>query len=326
MFKSTDYIHNINDVPSAWIFEHYLKTGKLKGQSIKKKSIFNEKDSNPSLVIYYNHRFKKYMFKDFSTGVAGSAVNYMMKVWNCTFSVACNRIMKDYRLHFEEYEHMIDEDVTIQGWKVTEFKTRKWNKDDLNYWSQYKITQDLLELYNVKPLKFYKMSLLENKQVIEDFIVKDTCIYGYFYGNEEGNLAKIYQPCREDRKFIKVTNYVQGLDQCNRNDLCIIASSLKDILALKTIGIRADFVAPDSENTILTKSVINTLKRRYIDVITIFDNDTPGINAMKKYKDLYKLRFCYLPYEKDPAEILKNHSIDECQRKIVPKINKILND
>ena len=326
MFKSTDYISNINEVPSSWIFEHYLKTGRLKGQSIKKKSIFNEKDTNPSLVIYYNHKLKKYTFKDFSSGITGSAINYMMKLWNCTFSHAANRIINDYKQYAEDYEDMIDDSITIQGWKVTEFKVRKWNESDFEYWDQYKITKELLEEHNVKPLKFYKMSLLENNEIIEEFIVKEPCIYGYFYGEEEGNLAKVYQPCVVDRKFIKVTNYVQGSDQCNRTDTCIIASSLKDILALKTIGIRADFVAPDSENTILSKSVVNQLKKRYTDVITIFDNDTAGIKAMMKYKELYKLRFCYLPYEKDPAEILKNHSIDECQRKIVPKINKTLND
>ena len=45
---------------------------------------------------------------------------------------------------------------------------------------------------------------------------------------------------------------------------------------------------------------------------------------MQSYKLYFNLPFCYLPYEKDPAEILKNNSFEEAQIKIVSKINKTI--
>lgn len=323
MFKSTDYVQNINEIPSAWIFSNYLKI-KLTGQSVKIKSIFNENDSKPSLIIYYRKDKGKYVFKDFSSGISGSAVDFMMKYWNMPFSKTKDKIMEDYKN--SDFKEDFDSELTYQGWKVTEFKVREWNNNDLEYWNSYKISKSLLLAYNIKPLSFYKMSLFNDKEIIDEFIVKKPRVYGYFYGIAEGNLAKIYQPEDLDKKFIKVTNYIQGSDQNKNNKFLIIASSLKDILALVTIGIRADFIAPDSENTLLSESVIKRLKRSYKDIITIFDNDLPGIKAMQRYKELYNIPFCYLPFEKDPAEILKNNSISECQIKIVPKINKILNN
>jgi len=41
---------------------------------------------------------------------------------------------------------------------------------------------------------------------------------------------------------------------------------------------------------------------------------------------MYGLKYCYIPYEKDPALILKNNGIDEARRRIVPYINKKLNE
>ena len=46
-------IFNIDDIPSNWIFENYCNLNeKLYGQSVKILSMFNHKDTVPSMVIY----------------------------------------------------------------------------------------------------------------------------------------------------------------------------------------------------------------------------------------------------------------------------------
>lgn len=94
MINVGKYVQTASDIPADWIFSHYLKLGKLKGQSIKLKSIFNEKDSVPSLIIYYNRKSGKYTFKDFSSGNSGSAIEFMKLMWKCSFSEAMERIKK----------------------------------------------------------------------------------------------------------------------------------------------------------------------------------------------------------------------------------------
>ena len=327
MINVGKFITNVKDIPADWIFSYYLKLGKLKGQSVKLKSIFNEKDTVPSLIIYYNRESSQYTFKDFSSGHSGSAVEFMKLLWKCSFSEAKDRIIQDYQK--SDYDSEINpEDIKIQGWKVTSFVTNNWTSSDIEYWSMYHISTDMLEYHKVKPIKEYTMSFIHDDEIVEEFVVKKKNVYGYFYGNKDGNLAKIYQPLNKEKKFIKVADYIQGSDQNANSEFCFIISSLKDIMALKTIGIKGDFVAVDSENTLFTKPVITRLKRTYgkDNIIVIFDNDTAGINNMIKYKELYGLKFCYLPYEKDPAEILKAHGIDETRRKIVPLINKKLNN
>lgn len=327
MINVGKYVVKADNIPADWIFSHYLKLGKLKGQSVKMKSIFNEKDSVPSLIIYYNRKLNKYTFKDFSSGHSGSAIEFMKLMWKCSFSEAMKRIKEDYQK--SDYNSEINnENIKLQGWKVTSFVVDKWKISDIKYWNDYHITIEMLEKHKVKPIKSYTMSFVVEDEIVEEFIVKNKNIYGYFYGNKEGNLAKIYQPFNKEKKFIKVSDYIQGSDQNTNSEFCFIVSSLKDAMALKTIGIRGDFVCVDSENTLFTKPVIARLKRLYGEgnIIVIFDNDIAGINNMKKYKELYNLKFCYLPYEKDPAEILKAHGIDETRRKVIPLINKKLNN
>jgi hypothetical protein len=41
----------------------------------------------------------------------------------------------------------------------------------------------------------------------------------------------------------------------------------------------------------------------------MFDNDIAGMQAMKKYEQLYNLPFIYFNVEKDVAECVKQHGI-----------------
>ncbi len=49
--------------------------------------------------------------------------------------------------------------------------------------------------------------------------------------NLDGTLYKIYQPKVQKKKFIKVTDYIQGSDQLAGHNHLVITSSLKDILS-----------------------------------------------------------------------------------------------
>ena len=58
-------------------------------------------------------------------------------------------------------------------------------------------------------------------------------MYGFF--KEDGTLYKIYSPKIRRKKFIKVKDYLQGLDQLKYDKpYLVICSSLKDALCIIT--------------------------------------------------------------------------------------------
>ena len=83
MLRTTSLVSSINEVPRSWVFEHYLQLSeKLTGQDVKMKSIFNHKDKNPSLCIYYQRVTRKYLFKDFSTDDQGDGTSLVMRMFS----------------------------------------------------------------------------------------------------------------------------------------------------------------------------------------------------------------------------------------------------
>ncbi len=76
MIRTVTIVSELSEVPIEWVFEHYLNLPeKLSGQDLKIKSVFGNRDRNPSLCVYYSMTKRKYMFKDFSADKGGDHVN-----------------------------------------------------------------------------------------------------------------------------------------------------------------------------------------------------------------------------------------------------------
>jgi len=201
---------------------------------------------------------------------------------------------------------------------------RSWNTLDEKYWSGYKIGSKILEKYNVIPLKFFTMSKEDLDGSIASFTFNNPYTYGYF--RNDGSLYKIYTPKNAEKKFIKVENYIQGLEQLNYDcKYLMITSSLKDLMSFVKLSIgNIECIAPDSENTMITPAVLKDLKAKYTKIILLFDNDDPGINAAKKYKDLYDFNYVVLPLEKDLSDSVKIHGIDKVREVLFPLLKQAL--
>lgn len=326
---STKYLlQSCKDVPDTWIFEHYCKLDeKLTGQDIKIKSVFNPKEKTPSMCIFVYHKTNKYCFKDFSTGKGGSSgVKLVQELFNLTFQEASVKIIEDYNNYLllnNGTAHKITEFKIRSKFRVTSHEVRQWKVLDQRFWSSFNISSKLLNFYNIKPLEGYTMTKEEDGE-IKSLEIRGPMIYGYF--TQGGDLFKIYQPKVKEHKFIKIKDYLQGSDQLKGEGGClIIASSLKDAMVMKSLGLNCDFIAPDSENTMIRNIVIEELKKRYTTILTIFDNDEAGIAAMKKYKELYDINYVYFDLEKDVADAVKAHGISVVKLKLVPLINSKLN-
>ena len=321
MFKTKNLVHDIKDVPIPWIFEHFcdLKE-KLQGQDVKIKSLFNPEERTPSMCIYTDKN-NTYKYKDFSTGKGGSALDLVKDLKHLSFHKACQLIVEKYNdfvLH-NNGGYDIQKFQRASKYKVTSFKVRGWTTQDQYFWTQFNIGSKLLEAHHVKPLESYCMTKDDNK-----LCIKGLYLYGYF--KEDGTLYKIYQPKTLDKKFIKITDYVQGMHQCTGEKYLIITSSLKDIMSIKSLKLKhLDIIAPDSENTMLKEELMEELKNKYKKIILLFDNDDAGKKSMLTYKEKYPfIELAVLPMSKDISDSIKDFGAKEVHNRLVPILDKKL--
>lgn len=325
MFTTKNLVHDIKDVPVPWIFEHFCKLKqKLSGEDVKIKSMFNPKERTPSMCIYFDTTKNCYRFKDFSTGKGGSAIELVKEVTQLPYHKACSTVVEkfnDYVLH-NNGGYDVQQFKQASKYKVSQHVFRSWNTSDQYFWTQFNIGSRLLDEYCVRPLEYYVLA----KDVdgdIQELVIRGNYLYGYF--KKDGTLYKIYQPKTLDKKFIKVTDYIQGSEQVKNQKYLIITSSLKDIMALRSLKIPIDIIAPDSENSIIRKEIMQQYIKDYQKVILLFDYDDAGIKAMQRYQELYpQVASCILPMSKDPADSIKDYGAKEVFLRLVPILNKKL--
>lgn len=325
MISTKNIISDINDVPKEWVFEYYLNLKeKLTGQNIKMLSVFNVKDKVPSMFIYTDG--KSYKFKDFSSGFQGDHIELVKHLFNYqSFLQAADRIIKDY----EEYLKY-NTPATVNPlqhhdkFKVVDYEMRHWNNLDQRFWTQFKIGSSLLEHHNVVPLEFFTMEKKELDGSLTSYKFKKPFVYGYF--RDDGDLYKIYMPMVKEKKFIKVQNYTQGLDQLKYDcKYLLITSSLKDLMCFKKLRIgNIECIAPDSENTMIGESIINKLKEQYSKILVLFDNDEPGEKAAQRYKDKYNIDSIKLDMSKDLSDSVKDYGIEAVREKLFPLLKQAL--
>jgi hypothetical protein len=322
-FRTLTFTTDTFPVPNEWIFEKFLNLSeKLIGQSVSIKSIFNSKDTRPSMVLYI-HDNGKYKFKDFSSGYQGDAVDLLRHYYNITREDA---YIKAYDLYKQSGEtEFIKQEYSPIEKNISDYVIRKWNTLDANYWLQYKISSNLLQEYNIKPLLSYNFSITQADSTYV-MVFQNEYSYGYFRKDEQ--LYKIYNPKSKKTKFVKVKNYIQGHDQLAfKSKWLMLTSSLKDLMAFKLLGFtNIECIAPDSENTMLSDKQIEFYKKRYDLITVLFDNDVAGKLSATKYNEKYNLPIINFEVEKDLAECIKEHGIDNTKIFIKPLLTLASNE
>lgn len=325
MFTLNNFICDIKDVPSDWIFEYYLELPEhLTGQRVRINSVFNPADKTPSMYIYYYQEGNQYRFKCFSTGNGGTAVDLMKYLWKSDYGYTINTILKDYNNFLKSGKPTVKKDFNNVHWIVSDYTTKEWNTNDAKFWLQFNIGSELLNKYNVVPIASYTMCKKINDSFTDEmFTVTKEHTYGYF--NNKHELFKLYQPMKIDKKFLKLGDCIQGLEQLEGKRFLVITSSLKDCMAIKSIpGLDVDVVAPDSENSKLSDKQINKFKTEYEAVVTYMDSDKAGIDSMQYYLNRFNIPFCYIPLEKDFSDMVKYHGVKKAVYEFIPVLDKAI--
>lgn len=271
------------------------------------------------------------LFNDFKLG-GGDCIKFVQIMFGDTFFEAMSRIVIDFDLkeHFF-YKHMettgintstetLSKDDLLKrtASRYIRKKSRPWNGNDLAFWHSYGISIKTLKKYNVEPISH----IFVNDKVI----TCDSYTYCFIESKDGVETYKIYQPLKEDYKWISSHNESvwQGWQQLPmEGDTLIITKSLKDVMVIdQLVGIPA--VSLQAEGVKPKEHIIDELRDRFTNIFIWYDNDfDKEINWGKKFGGSLAAEFdfieLYVPDDykiKDPSDFVKIKGVEEATKLI----------
>jgi hypothetical protein len=282
-------VTSLVDIPEEFIFETFLKLDtKLIGQEVVIKSVFNQ-ERTPSMCVFFDAQKKRYYFKCFSSARGGTAFE-LVQLMNPdkTRGEIATLLLSTYKDYLKGNPVDTQREYKQFGkYKVDGHTMRNWSDVDKKFWSPGNISSKILERFNVAPLQSFSMSKME-EGVKKTINISRDKLYGYF--TKQGDIFRIYQP-GTTAKYLKVFPYTQGRDQLKYNvSTLIVFSGMKDGAAFTSLEIPdTEFIAGDSENTMIPEIEMKEYLGKYERVFICFDEDAAGRAATVKYVEKYPI-------------------------------------
>jgi len=267
-------------------------------------------DGIPSFGVFYADRYSIWMHKDLSTGEKGNCFTFVRDLFSYgTYYEALLRIAQDFGI--AETKVKLKPKVKPKpsysyGSIQISVVNKEFEEYDLEYWDQYKISKDVLNLYKVESVRYLVFSSHFSTWS------KPVDKYAYAYPEtKDGNICyKIYQPYSKDKW---INNYKpgthSGYEQLpSTGELLIITKSLKDVMSIyATTGIPA--IAVQSESASIKQEVFEEYKSRFANLRLLFDNDKAGRKLSKKFSDKYDIPEMIIPeqFKKDYSDNVKEY-------------------
>ncbi len=303
-YKEVSRRNILERITPIQIFEFYIS-----GYEREDKPFCSEirKDKKPSCSIITRPGGDA-LYTDFGTSEYFDCFKYIQAKFGVTFYETLNIINNDFKLglngknpvkasplligHYEKAKtERHRRNTTIQ------IKTRNWNAGvDKIYWSQYQISCEILNEYNVIPISH----LWLNGTLIK--VPNNKPSYAYYLGKGK---YKILSPYSDDgHKWVSNVDksYFQGYDQLPWvGETLIITKSLKDVMVLASFGIPA--IAPQNENTEITVEFMGGLRKRFKNIVIFYDNDEAGITGSNKLVNEHSLPSIKVPLDSGEKDI-----------------------
>ena len=263
------------------IWEHYL--GYLPGPGERFSSPFRT-DTTPSANLFYTDS-GKLLYKDFGDG-SMNCWQFVQKLYKLDFKNSLLKIWNDLVLE----EKKSSSEILIKKHKkssaVIQIKKRDFIEEDLKFWGKYEITKEILNEYSVVPITYYWINGNMYK-------VHHLLSYSYEYGN---GIRKLYFPKNTSNgtKFISnaKANIVVGYNHLpEKGDLLIITKSHKDVMVYKRLGYYS--ISPQGEGIDIPENILNSLKKRFKNIILNYDNDEAGRKNAERISSITSSTNCF---------------------------------
>lgn len=283
-------------VSEMLIYRHYF------GQFELNVATYNhlrgeDKNGTPSFII--SNRYGHVHHKDFSDSrFSGDCFQLVQQIYGCSYNEALKIIDKDlglgilpehnsgiYRQLKKEYK--VSEEIS-KRYSLIQMVTRKFTKEELDYWKQYGQSLEDLKANHVYSIK--EMYLDKKRYPLSD----DQLRFGYLF---ENNYWKLYRP-HEDKKRKWISNTpITILDGKKNIENCCtawITKSKKDLLVLKkfypyVISTQNESISCFSEENV--KFIKDNSKRQ----VVLYDNDDAGRKASIEVTKKFGLDYCNVP-------------------------------
>ena len=320
-------------------------------------------DLHPTCGFRYDNK-GKLKFKDFAGyfwGDCFDAVAYIVsKMKNITIDISKKEdffnVLRHITFTFKDIFYGNEKDPlisntikeTIEKIKrekpVIELVIRNWNKSDENYWKQFNVDLQTLNINFIYPIEQYYINRKINPEPKYFYSENDPC-YGYILGKDKNGTynIKLYFPNRRKSttRFITNCNHLEGIYQLERNDydIIILTKSTKDRVSisssLKSINslygqINIGIINIPHETYRLRDNEYSWLKSKLSNkgiIVSLMDNDRPGKLEAIWLRDNYNILPLIIPKDykaKDFSELFIYNSKDEINNLIINTINQVI--
>lgn len=297
------------------VFVYYIGKKLAIGETINNP--FRTSDSSPSLGLFLIGG-NNIMYKDLGSGNSGDCFLFIsQEVYkgSITYKEALEQVIIDFgveeyfvpvsykRRKFKDSPPIILNGAYTRKQKYPlKIKSRSWKDYDFKYWKQFSISKPTLKRFRVIPIDYYSFG---------PHIFK-AAYYSYAYVEKKDGVIeyKVYQPFAQEKHLNGVNSSVHlGYSQLPQiGELLIITKSLKDVMSLYEVA-NIPSVSVTAESIVIKPQVAFEYKKRFHDVVTLFDNDEAGQKAARNYWDAYGFPPLLIPEEyrsKDPSDLVKN--------------------
>lgn len=245
-------------------------------------------DPTPSFEFFINNISKRLWWHDWGSGEKGNCYDFLDR-WGGPIGSKQIKISEPEQKPPPEIIH-----------------SEVW---DLKFWKQFGITKETLSLFKVR-----QVESVNGRRHQQSFI--------YLFDNKEK--YRVYSPASPKKyKFWGSMSKmdVYGWDQLpEAGDLVVITKSMKDVMALYECGIAA--IAFASETITPRKDKIDELKRRFKNVIILYDNDEEGVKQSNRIKSIHGLRNVFMKSAKDFSDCVKAKTQREAKKELIEQIKK----
>ena len=301
-----------------------------------KKGLFRSplrNDHHTTCSFFRGHSGNLY-FKDFATGQCLTFEGVVMAKYNCTYHNALKIIAKDFGYIQDAQKREVRKpDIKIQPKFESEKETfiqveiKDFSESELKWWASFGISESTLRKYRIYSVK----TVFLNGNVYAQS-TQHSPIYGYYFGKKENiEQWRIYIPKRKEFRFIGnvSSKTLQGYKQLpDSGKLLVITKSMKDVCLLSTLGIPA--VAPNSETQFVTDKMLDEFRRRFKNIVLLYDSDLTGVRFMNKIRKQHRdLIVCMIPrkYEaKDITDFYQKYGKEQTINGIKEYINYLKNE
>ena len=323
------------------VFHHYLPVKWRVGRNFLNPLY---EDHKASCNVYYDRRSGTYRMKDFGNGdFSGDCFFLVAKIRGLDCKNAADfveiletidrelclgigedvppEVVQERRAKMRTAEAIegngVAEPDGTEGRAEPEHQPRPYQilqqpftEKELEYWTGYGITEEVLNRYGAVSLKEYRSETAEGKA----FGFTSTAIEPMFgYVGKWG--VKVYRPKSEIR-FVygghTGENYCFGLEELPpKGDTLFLTGGEKDVLTLAAHGFHA--ICFNSETSVIPAKIIKKLVYRYKHIVLLYDVDKTGLECSEKHQQLlaeYGVKRLVLPLtgektDKDVSDYFK---------------------